>query len=87
MKALGGKELSLHTQHDVTAYFSKLRKNGGHLQNWQINQIVDAVKFLFKTIEADWFSLVDWEFWKEDDPTPPCPPFQRGDSSAGVTGC
>ncbi len=75
MKALGGKELSLHTQHDVTAYFSKLRENGGHLQNWQINQIVDAVKFLFKTIEADWFNLVDWEFWKEDDPTPPGTPF------------
>ncbi len=58
------RNLSTHTQDDVTAYLAELERRSHRLKGWQINQIIDAIQILFQTLEAPWLNLVDWNYWR-----------------------
>jgi len=59
------ERLSKHTPEHVTKFFKELGRNS-RLQDWQIQQTVDAIRILF----CDFLKLhlcnnVDWQYWSD----------------------
>ncbi len=63
INAFPDKKLMEHHPNDVSAYLKQQGENS-RLQDWQFNQIVDAIQKLWEMLQVDWYSQVDWEYWR-----------------------
>jgi hypothetical protein len=64
------KALKEHTSADVVAYLCKLGRSGV-LKDWQFNQAVTALEYLFKDmLRRPWSIDFDWTYWKDSARSP-----------------
>ena len=56
------KQLVEHCPSDVVGYLEK-QSRSTKLEDWQFNQIVDAIQKLFAMLQVPWLDEVDWHHW------------------------
>jgi len=62
IKAHPDKKLAQHEPDDVNNYF-QIQGRSEKLKDWQFCQIIDAIRNLFKLLNAPWLTKVDWQYW------------------------
>jgi len=62
IKFLPDKRLGDHCPGDVVGYLEG-QSRSTKLEDWQFNQIVDAIQKLFAMLEVPWLNEVDWHHW------------------------
>lgn len=64
LKAFPTRRLATHGPNEVHTYLQATGRNPA-LQDWQVQQVVDAIQKLFAMLRVDWFAQVGWDYWKD----------------------
>lgn len=65
VEATPAVRLAERSAEDVSAYFGRVL-GAGRLDDWQVGQVVDAVRFLYEDlISVPWAATFPWEAWKQ----------------------